>query len=484
MGVRRSRGQYTTDSLYYTVQCGGDAILVILALINGASFVALLSLGILVLTEERRKKANQLFAAWCFATAAVALIELLGRLSESHDRAMVLAQVASLWPVNSALFFHFSAAATTKRSGRRTVAILAAYALAAAMAAVYFGFARSGDAVEYVHGYSFTSPFGVHWPRVLVPVGYYVLRLGALALLAKSVRSGDGVLGTRELRWVFAAYGAEVLYGTVIVILRTWTPLAIPEMPGLSYLIFCVLLVIPLRRGLLTSLTPRRALEASLRASLAEKESLLHEVHHRVNNSLQLIISLLHLKSDSVTDPCARAVIEESVSRIHLISRVYERAYSAENLSAIRLDEYLRETAEEQVWRAERPEVALEMTLDPLTIDVQRAIVLGMIAAELISNAFAHAFAHQEHATLRLRLAHDGAPGASEKSRRYRMTVRDNGSGWDREARPEGTGLQLAHALAAQIGAQLTVDTSAGVTAEVVFSATAPEVLAPLARSG
>lgn len=456
--------------MHYTEQHGAAILVLILALINGASFVALLSLGILVLTEERRKEVNRLFAAWCFATAAVALIELLGRLSETHERAMILAQVASVWPVNLALFLHFAVAATVGPSRRRMVAIIASYALAAAMAIVYFGYASSGEAIEYAHGYSFTSPIGYEWPHAVVLTGFVLLRLGALGLLARSAMSDTGVLGRRELRWILAAYTTEAALAVTISILRSATSLGIPEMPGFSYLAFCVLLIIPLRRGLLTSLTPRSALESSLRASLAEKESLLHEVHHRVNNSLQLIISLLHLKSDSVTDHHARRVIDESISRIHLISRVYERAYAAENLSAIRLDVYLRETADELAMRAERPEIALESSLDQVTIDIQRAIILGMIAAELLSNALAHAFAGGERGTVELQLAQARVLDPPEKATRYRMIVEDDGCGWNRDAQPEGTGIQLARALAAQIEAQMTVETSAGVTVELEFS--------------
>lgn len=440
------------------------------ALINGASFVALLGLGILVLTENRAKPESRLFAGWCFVTGWVALLELLGRFTETYSRAVALSQLAAIWPLASALFVHFALVASTNRTRYRAAAIVAGYAIAATMATAYFVYARGGNAVEPLYGYSFTSAVGTDWPSIAIVVGQPILMLGAIGLLARSAILGTGTLGKRELWWLLAAYGAAVVLTLAIGFLRARTSLAIPEQTGPTYLVFCLLLLVPLRRGLLTSLTPRSALETTLRASLAEKEALLREVHHRVNNSLQLIISLLNLKSESIADARARRMVEGSIDRIHLISRVYERAYAAENLTAIRLDEYVRETAEEFAVRAERPGVTLRFDLDRVAIDMQTSIVLGMIVAELLSNVFDHAFPHDTSGTVHLSLKRDIGPRRSPRAAQYCLIVGDDGCGWDPVRQPERTGLQLARALAEQIEADLSVETSNGVTAHIVFS--------------
>src|SRR5439155_565526 len=87
-------------------------------------------------------------------------------------------------------------------------------------------------------------------------------------------------------------------------------------------------------------ITDRKRIEATLQASLAEKEILLREIHHRVKNNLQVISSMLHLQSRYIETPSYRALFEDCQGRIRSMAMIHERLYRSQNLASINFGEH------------------------------------------------------------------------------------------------------------------------------------------------
>jgi len=198
----------------------------------------------------------------------------------------------------------------------------------------------------------------------------------------------------------------------------------------------------------------RREREA-LRETLAQREVLLREVYHRVKNNLQVVNSLLSLQSRTIVDPAAKQALTACRQRVSAMARVHEQLYRSPDVANIDLSTYLRELTGE-VDRTYRvgTAVRVELELAPVELDLQRAIPIGLIAHELIANAFIHAFPGDRtgHITVGLR-EHEGDS--------FDLIIADDGVGLGPET-SRTLGRRLVASLVAQLGATLTVDSEPG----------------------
>ncbi len=138
----------------------------------------------------------------------------------------------------------------------------------------------------------------------------------------------------------------------------------------------------------------RESAEAAVRASLAEKEVLLQEIHHRVKNNLQVISSLLRLQSARITDPVARDVFLESQNRVHSIALLHESLYQSSDLARIDMAEYVNRlvTGLTRMYADVGRRVQVRTDVRGLTLSLDKAVPCGLIINELLTNAFKHAF--------------------------------------------------------------------------------------------
>ena len=199
-------------------------------------------------------------------------------------------------------------------------------------------------------------------------------------------------------------------------------------------------------------------LALQLRRRNREREALVHEVHHRVKNNLQVVSSLLYLQRRHVEDPAAVAAIRESQHRVEAMGLIHQRLYTRDRLTSVRMDSYLAELTEalQEAFGGHRTTVTLEV--EPVELPVQVAIELGLIANELISNSFKYAGAGG-----RLWVRLGGLEGG-----RYRFEVADDGGG-EAGNGDRGEGPAVATAQGTGFGTQLVEMLSQKL-------ATAPEV--------
>ena len=158
-------------------------------------------------------------------------------------------------------------------------------------------------------------------------------------------------------------------------------------------------------------------LALQLRRRDRDRAALVHEVHHRVKNNLQVVSSLLYLQRRHVEDPAAVAAIQESQHRVEAMGLIHQRLYTRDRLTSVRMDSYLAELTDalQEAFGRHRTDVTLEV--EPVELPVQLAIELGLIANELISNSFKYAGAGGRLWVRLVRL----------NAERYRFEVADDG---------------------------------------------------------
>jgi len=202
----------------------------------------------------------------------------------------------------------------------------------------------------------------------------------------------------------------------------------------------------------------RKQAERRVATLLREKELLLAEVHHRIKNNMNSVISLLSIHADSVADPDAAEALRDAQGRLHSMGVLYDKLYRTEDLRELSLAEYVPALAREIVdLFPAGPSVAVETRVDDIKVPVKVLSSLGIILNELITNSMKYAFSGRPSGTISI--------SASRRGRRVRITVSDDGCGFaplvDFSASP-GFGLRLVYILAEQIGAEVRMARGAG----------------------
>lgn len=231
--------------------------------------------------------------------------------------------------------------------------------------------------------------------------------------------------------------------------------------------------------SIVVDITERRLAEQAREESLREKEALLKEVHHRVKNNLQVVVSLLRLESVRHPESEVAAVLGTMVGRIRSMALLHESIYRSENLASVDLATYLRRIAT-HLWRAspQREErVTLQLNLSSVRLEVDQALPCGLIVNELAANSLKHAFPGDRHGRVSVVLRPD------DDGHHIRLEVSDDGVGLppDFEAlRTKSLGLNLVSDLCRQVGGELKITTGpAGACFAVTFTPKLERAAAP-----
>jgi PAS domain S-box-containing protein len=219
--------------------------------------------------------------------------------------------------------------------------------------------------------------------------------------------------------------------------------------------------------GSCIDLTERKDLEDQLRKAVKEKESLLREVHHRVKNNLQVISSLLNLQAASIKDPQIVQLFRESQTRITSIALLHETLHRSNDLSCIRMSNYLR-TLAGHVFRSygiDPTAIVLDLLVEDLAFDIDTAMTCGMIVEELLSNALKDAYAVGKEGRIQIGLQ-------AQNEGAYLLQVSDDGVGISKDGvrrNPGSLGLELVNLLAGKLDGTVDLQSGPGTAWRIAF---------------
>lgn len=146
--------------------------------------------------------------------------------------------------------------------------------------------------------------------------------------------------------------------------------------------------------GVVVDITERKRAEAALQEALTEKEALLREIHHRVKNNMQVIVGLLRMHARRTEDPDLTKAFDDCRDRIEAMSLVHEALYQSDDLARIDFEVYLKKLCRNLARAHNAKNKGIEVAVDRcnVTLNMDQGVAVGMLIAELISNAFKHAF--------------------------------------------------------------------------------------------
>ena len=218
---------------------------------------------------------------------------------------------------------------------------------------------------------------------------------------------------------------------------------------------------------IVTDITARKQAEQAL-LTLAEKEVLLKEIHHRVKNNLQIISSLVSLQADNIPDEHCRAELVTVRDRVRAMAFVHEALYQTDNLEQLDFADYAGRLLR-GLWDAHGGPpgpVQLHTALASVRFPVDQAVTCGLILNELATNAFKYAFPNGRAGTVTVTLEHNPA------TRAVCLRVQDDGIGlppgldWQQT---HSLGLRLVQMLGSQLQAQVVIGPGPGLEIRLHF---------------
>ncbi|HEY1040983.1 MAG TPA: sensor histidine kinase [Bacteroidia bacterium] len=200
--------------------------------------------------------------------------------------------------------------------------------------------------------------------------------------------------------------------------------------------------------------------------SLAEKEALIKEVHHRVKNNLQIISSLLRLQSAKQVDEHVQEMFDDSVKRIQSMALVHELLYKNKTLVAIPIHAYIENLATglSEAYGLNK-HIDIHVDSDFIQLDIDTTIPLGLIINELVTNSIKHAF-DEQGGRIDVKF--------KQHNHKFYLLVQDTGKGLPanfESIKENSLGMELVEALSDQINAIYKYSSDKGSKFEFEFEA-------------
>lgn len=195
----------------------------------------------------------------------------------------------------------------------------------------------------------------------------------------------------------------------------------------------------------------RQRYERNLKAALDHHKVLIHEINHRVKNSLQLVSSLLGLQAASNADERVAASLKEAVGRIGAVARIHERLYRTSDIGTVDLAGYLADICQDLAGLMPQCDLAFASE-EPVAIATDRAVRMALLATELVTNAAKHAYPDGTRGLVAVRLGRAGSGAVA-------LSVRDAGRGQSANCAigANSLGMRIVRALLDQTGGALEI---------------------------
>ena len=208
-----------------------------------------------------------------------------------------------------------------------------------------------------------------------------------------------------------------------------------------------------------------RVRDRRLREAVNLKTTLIREIHHRVKNNLQIVMSLLSIQANQVRDPHAREALMQAQTRINALALVHRILNELEDQSTLDLkqllDELSRQIAEGM---GDTEHVRVEVDVPHMVVNSGIAVALALFTVEALTNIFKHAYPLQRQGVITVKLAPEGAG-------KLKLSIADDGIGFTMDETGKSVGSRLIRTFGAQLGGVSSVHSEAGrgTVVELVF---------------
>jgi PAS domain S-box-containing protein len=212
--------------------------------------------------------------------------------------------------------------------------------------------------------------------------------------------------------------------------------------------------------------TDRRRAEEKLIASVQEKETLIREIHHRVKNNLQIISGLLDMTRMRASDTTTNSILTDMMMKIKTMAQIHTRLYESKQFDRINMGSQIRDQVADlsSIYGRSGAEISSEINAEDIYLPVDQAIPCALVANEVLSNAYKHAFRGKKHGTLSV--------SVTRRDDRIRIIVSDDGVGIPKDMdvyQTTSLGLKLIRSLVTQLNGSVTITSDHGTEVTVEF---------------
>ena len=224
--------------------------------------------------------------------------------------------------------------------------------------------------------------------------------------------------------------------------------------------------------NILSMALERAKTETHLRLATLEQEAMLREIHDRVKNNLQIILSLINLQSVYQTEPYPRQILQKVQDRVRAMALIHERLYGSGSLARVEIGAYIKALVEHlfRAYQAYSRNIHFAVLADELFLTIETAVPCGLIINELVANALQHAFPDGRSGEVRLEIKQN-------HHRQLELLVADNGIGFNpgpELSQTASLGLQLVNTLVNQLNASIEFYSNQGTHCKITFVASTP----------
>lgn len=219
--------------------------------------------------------------------------------------------------------------------------------------------------------------------------------------------------------------------------------------------------------AIIQDITDRKKLDEGLAEAVKQRELLLKELQHRVKNTLAIVSGILQIEADKIHEGSAVDAFRNAQSRIASITEVYKKLHESPDLENIELAPYIEDLANSifSSYRADQSRVTYRFSMEPIKLDLKKAVTLGLILNELITNAVKYAYPGEARGEVRIELQH--------RNDSLILVISDDGIGLPDGFDPsnsESMGLKLVRMLTEQLDGAVEIESKQGTTVRIIFN--------------
>jgi PAS domain S-box-containing protein len=209
--------------------------------------------------------------------------------------------------------------------------------------------------------------------------------------------------------------------------------------------------------GYFTNVTETKRANERILAALAEKETLIREIHHRVKNNLQIVFGLLYMTTKRTQDKETAGILTDMMMKIKTMAQIHTRLYESEQFDKIDMSGQIQDQVTDlaSIYGKSGPEITCRVDTEQFTLPVEEAIPCALVINEGLSNAFKHAFRGRRKGTLCI--------SAYQRDGNIHIRIEDNGIGIPKGVDVYNTtslGMKLIRSLVHQLEGTLAIEST------------------------